>query len=53
MNKRKQEDTYGQGRPEANEVALENTDASWQNDVVGFVNTTILCFHRDAVSRVL
>lgn len=47
------EDTYGQGWPEGNEVALKNTNASGQNHVVCFVDATILCFHRDAVSRML
>lgn len=34
-------------------MALENTNGSGQNNVIGFVNAAILRFHRNAVSRVL
>lgn len=48
-----EEETYGQGRSEGNEVALENTNADRQNHVIGFVGATILRYYLHAVSRVL
>lgn len=45
--------TYGQGRPEGNEVTLENSNANGQDQVISFVDAAILRCNRDAVSRVL
>lgn len=48
-----EEETYGQGGYEGDEIALKNTNADRQNHVIGFVVATILGYYRDAVSRVL
>lgn len=53
LEKSKEEDGYGQGRPEGNEVTLKNANANRQNQVISLVDKTVLRCNHDTVSPVL
>lgn len=53
VNEKGEEDDYRQGWDKGNEVTLENANANGQDQVIRFVDATILRCNLDAVTWVL